>query len=67
MKKVYISGKINVILIWKFSPDVEKMNFMPFAISWIGMPMEDILFSLPTEDFPVTTSLLMQSKIKLIL
>ncbi len=63
----YMRYALNVILIWKFSPDVEKMNFRPSAILWIGMPMEDTLFSSLTEDFPVTMSLLMQSKIKLIL
>ena len=63
----YMRYALNVILIWKFSTDVEKMNFRPSAILWIGMPMEDTLFSSLTEDFPVTMSLLMQSKIKLIL
>lgn len=63
----YMRYALNVILIWKFSPGVEKMNFRPSAILWIGMPMEDTLFSSLTEDFPVTMSLLMQSKIKLIL
>lgn len=58
----YMRYALNVILIWKFSPDVEKMNFRPSAILWIGMPMEDTLFSLLTEDFPVTMSLLMQSE-----
>ena len=62
----YMRYALNVILIWKFSPDVEKMNFRPSAILWIGMPMEDTLFSSLTEDFPVTMSLLIQSKIKLI-
>lgn len=43
-----------------------KMSFRLFAILWIGMTMEVCRFSSLTEDFPATTFLPMQSKIKLI-
>lgn len=43
-----------------------KMSFRLFAILWFGMPMEVCRFSSLTEDFPATTFLPMQSKIKLI-
>ena len=62
------NGKsLSGILIWKFNLDGIKMSFRLSAILWIGIPMGNTLFLSLTEDFPVTTSLPMQSKIKLIL